>query len=265
MIVKLSKAFISALKEFYKDEGIFLSSSLAFFSILSIIPLTMFIVNVLVNILQEERVVRFVYSKLITFFPAIELHMIKELRKILASKEVSSVSLILYGVFSLQLFTAIEFSLNKIFKTPKKRHFIMSLLMSFFIILLITVTVAASFALTYLIKVFHPLGFSELNIMLVFFLKYILPFVLMFVIATLLYKILPSKKIKLSSIFTGAAITTVLIEIAKHVFSFYVVKIVKINTLYGSVSTFLAFVMWLFYGWAVFLYGAELIKNLEKK
>ncbi|GAB5046431.1 YihY/virulence factor BrkB family protein [Thermodesulfovibrio sp. TK110] len=265
MIVRLPKAFISGLKDFYKDEGIFLSSSLAFFSILSIIPLSMFVVNVLVNVLQEERVIKFVYSKLITFFPAIELHMIKELRKILASKEVSSVSLILYGVFSLQLFTAIEFSLNKIFKTLKKRHFIISLLISFFIILLITLTVAASFVLTYLIRFLHPVVFSELNIMLVFFLKYLLPFVLIFVIVTLLYKILPSKKIKLGSILTGAAVTTVLIEIAKHVFAFYVVKIIKISTLYGSVSTFLALLMWLFYGWAVFLYGAELIKNIEKK
>ncbi|MBC7105498.1 MAG: YihY/virulence factor BrkB family protein, partial [Firmicutes bacterium] len=167
--------------------------------------------------------------------------------------------------FSLQLFTAIEFSLNKIFKTAKKRHFIMSLLMSFFIILLITFTVAASFAFTYLIRIFQPMIFSELSILLGFFLKYLLPFVLMFVITTLLYKILPNKKIKLSSILIGALITTVLIEIAKYVFAFYVVKIIKINTLYGSLSTFLALLMWLFYGWAVFIYGAELIKNIEKK
>lgn len=265
MLIKLPKAFIISLKDFYNDEGVFLSSSLAFFSILSIIPLSMFIVNILINIMQEERVVKFVYSKLITFFPAIELHMIKELRKILASKEISSISLILYGVFSLQLFTAIEFSLNKIFKTAKKRHFIMSLLMSFFIILLITFTVAASFAFTYLIKIFQPMIFSELSILLGFFMRYLLPFVLMFVITILLYKILPNKKIKLSSILIGALITTVLIEIAKYVFAFYVVKIIKINTLYGSVSTFLALLMWLFYGWAVFIYGAELIKNIEKK
>ncbi len=99
MITKLPRAFIVSFKDFYNDEGVFLSSSLAFFSILSIIPLSMFIVNVLVNIMQEERVVRFVYSKLIAFFPAIELQMIKELRNILASKEVSSISIILYGIF----------------------------------------------------------------------------------------------------------------------------------------------------------------------
>jgi membrane protein len=265
MLTKLPKVFILSLKDFYKDEGVFLSSSLAFFSILSIIPLSMFVVNVLVNVIQEERVIKFVYLRLISFFPEVELEMIKELRKILASKEVSSISLLLYGIFSLQLFTAIEFSLNKIFKSNRKRHFLMSLFMSFFIILLITLTVALSFALTYLIRVFKPLGFYSLSTLLIFFIRYILPFVIMFVIAALLYKILPSKKIKLSAILTGAAVTTLLIEIAKYVFAYYVTHIIKISSLYGSVSTFLALLMWLFYGWAVFLYGAELIKHIENK
>ncbi|MEN2994093.1 MAG: YihY/virulence factor BrkB family protein [Thermodesulfovibrio sp.] len=265
MIIKIPKALVISLRDFYNDEGVFLSASLAFFSILSIIPLSIFIVNILVNVLQEEKVVKFVYSKLTNFFPAVEMQMIKELRKILATKEVSGISLILYGVFSLQLFTAIEFSLNKIFKTSNKRHFIISIFMSFFVILLITITVAASFGLTYIIKFFQPKIFSELSILLGFFLKYILPFGLMFIIAVLLYKILPNKKTKLSAILIGALITTVLIEIAKYVFAFYVLKIIKINTLYGSVSTFLALLMWLFYGWAVFIYGAEIIKNIEKR
>lgn len=265
MIVKLSGAFIKSFRDFYKDEGIYLSASLAFFSILSMIPLSMFIVNILVNVIQEEKIVKFVYSKVVAFFPAIELQMIKELRKILASKGVSTISLILYGIFSLQLFTAIEFSLDKIFKSSKKRHFLMSFLMAFFIIILITFTVAASFGLTYLINASQSLRFSELNTVLRFFLRYFLPFVIIFVIAVLLYKVLPNKKISLRAVLVGALITTVLLEIAKYVFAFYVLKIIKINSLYGSVSTFLALLMWLFYAWAVFLYGAELIKNIEKK
>uniref|UniRef100_A0A7C4ELJ3 YihY/virulence factor BrkB family protein n=1 Tax=Thermodesulfovibrio aggregans TaxID=86166 RepID=A0A7C4ELJ3_9BACT len=265
MIARFIKALFKSFKDFYRDEGVFLSASLAFFSILSMIPLTMFIVNVLLNMIQEERVVKFVYGKLIVFFPAIELQMIKELKDILASKEVSAVSLILYGIFSLQLFTAIEFSLNKIFKTTKKRHFLMSLLMAIFIIFLITFTVAVSFILTYLFRVFRHWLFLELSILAGFFLKYILPFLLMFIIISLLYKILPSKKINLGSVLKGALVTTGLTEAAKYVFAFYVSKIIKISTLYGSVSTFLALLMWLFYAWAVFLYGAELIKNFEKK
>ncbi|HOA83892.1 MAG TPA: YihY/virulence factor BrkB family protein [Thermodesulfovibrio thiophilus] len=265
MISKLARALIVSLKDFYKDEGVFLSAALSFFSILSLIPLSMFIVNVLLNIMQEERIARFVYSKLVSFFPQIELDFIKELKKILASKGVSTVSLILYGFFSLQLFVSIEFSLDKIFKNSRRRHFIMSFIMSFFIIILITFTVAISFALTYLFKIFYPLGISELSLALRFFLTHLLPFILMFVISTLLYTILPNKKVKLNSILIGALLTTVLIEVAKYVFTFYVLKIIKISTLYGSVSTFLALLMWLFYGWAVFLYGAEVIKNIERK
>lgn len=265
MILKLPKSFLISFKDFYRDEGIFLSAALAFFSILSLIPLTMFVINVLFSITQEERIIRFIYFRLTNLFPNIEIQMIKDLKHILTAKGVSGISLFLYGFFSLQLFTAIEFSLNKIFKVSKKRHFFMSLFMSFFIILLIILAVAVSFTLSYTVRLFQPHVLEELGVVLRFFLKYIIPFFLVFVIIGMLYKILPNKKIKLVSIVTGSLITTVLIEIAKHIFAFYVLKVIKISTLYGSVSTFLALLMWLFYAWAVFLYGAEIIYNLEKK
>jgi membrane protein len=85
------------------------------------------------------------------------------------------------------------------------------------------------------------------------------------VIIGCLYKFLPKKKIKTVPILIGTLITTIFIEFAKYIFTFYVSNIIKISTLYGSVSTFLALLMWLFYAWAVFLYGAELINNLDRK
>jgi len=180
-------------------------------------------------------------------------------------KGVSEISLILYGFFSLQLFTAIEFSLNKIFKEPKKRHFFISFFVSFFIIFVIIISVAASFALTYMIRIFRPHLISELGTLLQFFVRYVITFLLLFIIIASLYKFLPKKKIKTSSILVGTLITTALIEVAKYIFAFYVSQIIKLSTLYGSVSTFLALLMWLFYAWAVFLYGAELINNLDRK
>jgi len=265
MIFKIPKALIVSFKDFYRDEGIFLSAALAYFSILSLIPLSMFIVNVLITLTKEETIIRFVYNKLVFLFPQIELQMVKEIRNLLMLKGVSEISLILYGFFSLQLFTAIEFSLNKIFKEPKKRHFFISFFVSFFIIFVIIISVAASFALTYMIRIFRPHLISELGTLLQFFVRYVITFLLLFIIIASLYKFLPKKKIKTSSILVGTLITTALIEVAKYIFAFYVSQIIKLSTLYGSVSTFLALLMWLFYAWAVFLYGAELINNLDRK
>lgn len=265
MISKVMKSIFLAFKDFYKDEGVFLSAALAYFSILSLIPLTMFVVNILLNITQEEKIIQFVYGKIVSFFPSVEIQMIKELRKILSSKEVSTLSLILYGFFSLQLFTAIEFSLNKIFKTVKKRNFLMSAIASFIVILFIIASVAASFTFTYIAKILKPLKIYEIDQVLRYFFKYVIPFLLIFMIVGFLYKFLPQKKLSSKAVLIGTFITTVFIEVAKHLFTFYVMKVIKISTLYGSVSTFLILLMWLFYGWAVFFYGAEVIKNLDQK
>ncbi len=265
MILKIPKSILLSLKDFYKDEGIFLSAALAFFSILSIIPLSMFIVNILISFTKEETIIRFVYNKLMFLFPNIEIQMISEIKKLLMLKGISEISLILYGIFSIQLFAAIEFSLNKIFKVPKKRHFFLSFLLSVFIVLLIIFAVGASFALSYIIRLSGSHMITELNIIAKFFVKYVITFLLIFTIIVSLYKFLPNKKLKISSIFIGSFITTIFIELAKHIFAFYVSEVIKISTLYGSLSTFLALLMWLFYAWAVFLYGAEFINNLERK
>ncbi len=265
MIVKIPKSMFLSLKDFYKDEGIYLSAALAFFSILSIIPLSMFIVNILVSFTQEETIARFVYNKLLFLFPNIEFQIIKEIKKLLMARGISEISLILYGIFSIQLFTAIEFSLNKIFRVPKKRHLFFSLLLSTFIVLLIIFVVGASFAISYIIKISGTHMATEINTIMKIFLKYVVTFLLIFTVIVCLYKFLPNKKVKTSPVLIGSFITTILIEIAKYLFTFYVSNVIKISTLYGSISTFLAVLMWLFYAWAVFLYGAELIANLEKK
>jgi membrane protein len=253
-----------SFKDFYKDDGVFLSAALAFFSMLSIIPLSMFIVNILVTFTKEETIIRFIYNNLTSLFPNIEIQMIKDIKKLLMLKGISEISLILYGIFSIQLFTAIEFSLNKIFKVPNKRHFFLSLLFSALIVLLIIIAVGASFAFSYIVKLLTTYMIMELSSYTKVFLKYVVTFLLIFAIIVFLYKFLPNKNLKFSTVLIGSLITTVLIELAKHLFTFYVQEVIKISTLYGSLSTFLALLMWLFYAWAVFLYGAELINNLER-
>jgi membrane protein len=104
MILKLPKSIILSFKDFYKDEGIYLSAALAFFSILSIIPLSMFVVNILLTFTKEETIVRFVYNKLVYLFPSIELQMMTEIKKLLMLKGISEISILLYGFFLITAF-----------------------------------------------------------------------------------------------------------------------------------------------------------------
>jgi uncharacterized BrkB/YihY/UPF0761 family membrane protein len=42
-----------------------------------------------------------------------------------------------------------------------------------------------------------------------------------------------------------------------------VVKVIKLGTIYGPLSAFVIFLLWVFYSSCIFLIGAEIVRNLE--
>jgi membrane protein len=59
----------------------------------------------------------------------------------------------------------------------------------------------------------------------------------------------------------GAIFTTTFFEIAKHVFTWYVGTVVQFGKIYGSLSAFVVFLLWVFYSSSIFLIGAEVVYN----
>jgi membrane protein len=83
----------------------------------------------------------------------------------------------------------------------------------------------------------------------------------MFFTITVVYILFPKSKVKLSHAFAGALFTTVFLEIAKHLFTWYVGTVVKFGTIYGPLTAFVVFLLWVFYSSCIFLIGAEIVHN----
>jgi membrane protein len=49
--------------------------------------------------------------------------------------------------------------------------------------------------------------------------------------------------------------------VAKHLFTWYVGTVVKMGTIYGSLTAFVVFLLWVFYSSCIFLIGAEIVHN----
>jgi len=97
-----------------------------------------------------------------------------------------------------------------------------------------------------------------------FIIRFILPFVLVLVTVTLVYKLLPKAKVRLSDALGGALFTTLFLELAKHIFTWYVVSIAHLGKIYGSLTAFIFFLLWMFYSSCIFLIGAEMVYNLGR-
>ncbi|MBI4699444.1 MAG: YihY/virulence factor BrkB family protein, partial [Nitrospirae bacterium] len=96
-------------------------------------------------------------------------------------------------------------------------------------------------------------------------LRYIMPFILVFLTFTVIYVIIPRIRISWLNAFKGALLVTVMWEAAKYFFTWYVRNVTHLGTIYGSLTTFILFLVWFYYSSCIFLFGAEVVNNLQRK
>ena len=259
-----------SVTSFFKDECFYLAASIAYFLIVSLVPLSLLIVAMFGYMLGgNQDMYHYLLSKLVDFFPAVTSGITSELRNIITYKGISFITFFIYGFLSLQLFYSVERAMDVIFKVPKKRHFLLSLFWTIFIVTLVIIFWLISFTVSSVAGVIshYPMNIFgvELGYKAAIILKYVAPFVVVLLTFTTVYKIVPHVKVALEDAFSGALIFTVLWEIARHVFTWTVINIAYIGTIYGSLTTFNLFLLWMYYLSCIFLLGAEFVKGLSRE
>lgn len=243
-----------------------LAGSISYFTMMALVPFCLFLITIFGYLLGHYYgFYQFLYSKLISFFPAITSGITKELGKLIAFKGIGTFSIVLYGILSYQVFSSLENALNVVFKVKKGRHFFWSIFLALIIITLIIVIILISFIATSLIPLLKALKpvFPHLRIGMItgFLIGYVVPFFIVLFTVTVLYILLPRTKVRTSHAFIGASFTTVFLEIAKHLFTWYVGNVIRYGTIYGSLTAFVVFLLWFFYSSCIFLIGAEIVHN----
>ncbi len=78
------------------------------------------------------------------------------------------------------------------------------------------------------------------------------------------YLLLPYERQPWRVLLPGMVLATVMIEAGKQLFAFYVVSSTNYSAVYGSVSSIIVLLLWLYFSARVLLYGAELIGVVRK-
>ncbi|MEW6585444.1 MAG: YihY/virulence factor BrkB family protein [Nitrospirota bacterium] len=266
--MKYLRAVGKSFLDFFRDGGFMLAGSLSYFTMMALVPFCLFLITVFGYILGEYyNFYDFFATRLVNFFPDITSGITKELGKLIQFKAIGALSIILYGLLSLQVFASIENALHVIFKQRKRRHVFWSFVINFLMVTFVIIMSVISFAATSLVPLLKPLRqvFPELRIGFItaFLIQYVIPFLMILFTAAVMYVFFPKTKVKLRHALAGAFFTAVLLEIAKHVFTWYVGEVVKFGTIYGPLSAFVIFLLWVFYSSCIFLIGAELVHNLS--
>ena len=263
------KLIFKSFIDFFRDGGPLLAGSLAYFFLMSFVPFSLFLISLLGYFLGENGgFFEFFSARLIRFFPAATAEISKQLTALVVYKKVGIFTFIVYAYFSYQLYMTLEAAIRIIFGHKEKRSFYISVVFSFFIITLIAALIVISFAATTAIQMLRSFleVFLDLRIGKItgFLVKFVIPVLVVFVVASFLYKLLPAKRVSLRHAFRGAFFTSVFLEIARHIFTLYAVTMAaRYGAIYGSLSTLIIFLLWIFYSACIFLIGAEIVCNLS--
>lgn len=266
--MRFIKLYLRSIMDFFRDGGAMLAASLSFFSIMAMIPLSLFLISVLAHFMEiNAEFLGFFTDRLAGMFPDITEKVTSALRQIITYRGMGRLSLVLYAILSFQFYWAMQTAINTVFKSKKKRMLIVTLFISFLVVSLMLGFLLLSFILASLVNFIndmaHGIPWLEVTALTRFLFKYILPLALAACMLMSIYKLMPTKKIRIRNAFKGALATAVMLEIAKHIFTLYVSNVLKLGTVYGSLSSFVIFMLWIYYSTSLFLIGGEFVNNLE--
>ncbi len=247
-----------------------LAASLAFFALLSLFPTVFLLLNILGLFFSQDHVGQDTLINFIQgFLPNMGSELIQEIERVAQEEVVQWVVLFTFIWFAILVFYEVEYAVQVVFRTKKKRHPIIATLRSITLLLLVAMLLILSLVITQITNLAVSLAprFGGLDVMIgvagKFALSYLLPFVLLFLSATCLYRYLPDKRPKWREAFIGGLFLALLWEAGKHIFSTYVQNLSIYGRMYGSLLVVVLFLIWIYYSAALFLFGAALVYRLR--
>jgi len=254
----------SVVEKFIADNGFFFTSALAFNLLLYFVPLSLLMISLLgYTVVDSERAMNEVQSVLRAFLPQSQQALAENLTAVVTGRGLLGVvGIVSFVVFSSFLFSSVRIVLNQVFRAQQTRTFIrgvgVDLLITLLVALLLLivvintsfVTIAWTFAERYpsLTPVFIP----ALTV-----LDRVLGFVATVTLFYVLYRVAPAITLPSEALLVGALSSTLLFQLARWGFAWYVSVAQASLVLYGTLSGLMFFFIWLYYASLVFILGAE--------
>jgi membrane protein len=264
------RLFLDASKRFNEDHCFLLSSGIASALLLCLIPLLLLVLALIGTYLfTDQEVLNRISEYLKDMFPSLDPKIRKNILEIVQDRQ--TVGILGMGGFlwtSTWVFSSLGSALNIIFRVEKDRSLLRGKAVDFFMLFLAGTILLMTMALSSVITLFHGYLFKfPLNIGFIFhpILKYLIPFLFTFCMFFLIYKIAPNKRIHSVIALKATFVASILWEVAKQLFGWYILHLGRFSVLYGSLSALAIFLIWIYYTSAIFLFGGEIASLLEQR
>ena len=274
VIWKHSGAFaIRTLKGFRANQGLLLAGAVAYYALLSIVPLLILTVIALSYVIDQAELLDTLGRYLEWLTPGQSKLIVVELMNFLDHRDVIGWLLLATMLFFSSLaFTVLENAMSVIFihrVAIRRRHFLVSALIPYCYILflglgmLLVTLVSGSLqamgqeSVDFLGRNWSLGGVSGV-------LLYLLGFAGEIFVVTSIYLVMPVGRLSLRHALIGGLTAAVLWELTRHLLVWYFATLSQVGLVYGSLTTAIAVLLSLDLAATLLLLGAQVISEYER-
>jgi membrane protein len=159
-----------------------------------------------------------------------------------------------FAVTAVMLMLTIDNALNRIFRVQRRRPILQGIFVYWAVLTLGPLLIGGSLSATYF-ALRRSFGVVQLD-MLADVLLGVIPFILTCSAFTLLYGVVPARRVDWRHALIGGVLAGVAFELAKRGFAFYLSRVPTYSLIYGAFATIPIFLVWLYMSWLLVLTGA---------
>jgi membrane protein len=264
---------VRTLKGFQANQGLLLAGAVAYYALLSIVPLLILTVIALSYVIDQAELLDTLGRYLEWLVPGQSRLIVAELTNFLDHRDVIGWLLLATMIFFSSLaFTVLENAMSVIFihrVATRKRHFLVSALLPYCYILFLGLGVLL---VTLVSSSLQAMGQESVDFLgrdrslgpVSGVLLYLLGFAGEIFILTSVYLVMPVGRLSLRHALIGGVTAALLWELTRHVLVWYFATLSQVGLVYGSLTTAIAVLLSLDLAATLLLLGAQVISEYER-
>ncbi|MCK4664061.1 MAG: YihY/virulence factor BrkB family protein [Bacteroidales bacterium] len=265
ILIKILRVILLALRGYKEDKIQQKASALTFYSLMSVVPvfamgfgiakgfgLEQSLEKQLIdNFSEQQEVLNWIISFAHSFLDNTKGGMIAGI----------GIAILFWSV--MQVLGNIEKSFNDIWEINKSRVFMRKFsdylsIMLFAPILMILSSSVTVFVTTQITDLTNEVEFISMFGPFIFFIIKLIPYILIWLLFTIIYMVMPNTKVNFVSALIAGVIAGSIFQLAQWGYIHFQVGVSKYNAIYGSFAAFPLFLIWMQLSWLIVLFGAEI-------
>jgi membrane protein len=268
----VAKLFRHSIQRFGADRCTQMAAAISYYVLFSIIPLAVFSVSIFGFVVTDPALRERVTNWLVDTLPvekgaggsgqnlvADTLHGVSRV-----SAPLSVLGLVVLAWSASTMFGAVRRSLDAVWGVEGHRPFVQQKLVDFGILVGLGLILLLSLGVTGLLQAARAKSASFLGPLsedTTYFwaaVSFVPPAVLSFLAFLGVYRLVPDAPVRVRDVWPGALLATVLFEVLKNVFAFYIRHFSNYDVVYGSLGAIMIFLLWTYLAANILLLGAEM-------